>query len=229
MKYKTRILLFVPIFLWKSFVVSQATELKSQNDYTGTEVIENEVNLPKIARFDPGRVAELETQMWRDYYDGQWMNLTAGLLELSQEEFGFSTRDSTRMAMSAGQAAMFFRADAYDPRSLDLLVQFYEIIRKSTELEFPVDRAAELELAWWQKRRLDAAPEEYAADIAALSELVFSLPEGSALPAALIRVEAMEYRDARRNGKMTEGDWAYVQECLEIAYHKLFQTIHDQD
>ncbi len=188
---------------------------------------DRKLSAPDLAAFDPDAVAALEARMWRDYYDENWLHLGSSLLELARGQFGFSAEDSARMAFSAGQAAMHFRNDADDPRCLDYLKQFYGVIRSSTGSAFSVEKAAELELSWWRKRREAAAPSDIAADIAALTERLMELPQDAALPAAIIRVEAMEYRDARRDGKMTEQDWTHVETRLHAAYRMLRHSIDE--
>lgn len=165
--------------------------------------------------------------MWRDYYDGQWIDLSAGLMELAKDQFGFSTDESVRMAMSAGQAAMLFRSNPADPRCQEQLQTFYRIVQSRSASEFSVEKAAELELTWWRKRRENAPAADYASDIAALSEMLFGLPKNATLPAALIRVEAMVYRDERRDGLMTDADWEHIHRRLQVAYQKLHEAIHD--
>ena len=64
-------------------------------------------------------------------------------------------------------------------------------------------------------------PQEYARTIAQLTALNYGLNENAALPAASMRAEAMAYRDARRDGKMTELDWSEVTRQLSAAYADL--------
>src|SRR5439155_15726561 len=50
-------------------------------------------------------IAQLETAMWRDYYEKRYPALFYHLYELSRTQFGFSPLDSLRIALSAAKAA----------------------------------------------------------------------------------------------------------------------------
>src|SRR5215468_3752992 len=58
-----------------------------------------------LRSFDPEAMAQLETAMWRDYYEKHYPKLFYHLYESSRVEFGFSPIDSVRIALSAAQAA----------------------------------------------------------------------------------------------------------------------------
>jgi hypothetical protein len=108
---------------------------------------------------------------------------------------------------------------------LSELEQYYAIIRNATGRDFDVRAAAALELEWWKERRREVAPKDYARSIPQATALVYGVPEGTVLPAAVTRAEAMAYRDARRDGKMTEADWQEIARRLMLAYASLKQAV----
>ncbi|MCX6960651.1 MAG: hypothetical protein NTW91_10325 [Verrucomicrobia bacterium] len=63
--------------------------------------------------------------------------------------------------------------------------------------------------------------------IAQLTGLVYGVPEENVLTAATMRAGAMAYRDARRNGKMTEADWQEIACRLTLAFEALKEAVTD--
>ena len=156
--------------------------------------------------------------MWRSYYDGRWLRLFGQTMQVSCGQYGFSWWDGARLSTHAAIAAMYFRYDTNDPRCIDQLESYYGIVRHSTRIEFDVSEAARLELLWWQERRRDVPPAQYARTIARLSGFIHGVDEKEAMESALLRTRAMVYRDARRDGKMTDADWKEVSRQLAAAY-----------
>jgi hypothetical protein len=98
------------------------------------------------------------------------------------------------------------------------------LLRKGARTNFDPERAAELELDWWQARREKAAPRDYGKTIAATSSMIYGAENPSVTESGLLRAEAMGYRDAR-SGKMTDNDWGAVSDQLKTAYGKLKEGI----
>ncbi len=174
-----------------------------------------------IRRFEAGAMGRMESAMWRSYYEGQWVRLGWQMMKVSREQFGFSWWDSLRMASHAAKAALYFRKNTDDPRCLPGLEAYYSIVSRGVGGGLDVAEAARLELAWWKERRQHRRPHDYAKTIAKLTSLVYAVPEEAVLEASLLRAEAMAYRDARRDGRMTESDWLEVARQLEQAYAAL--------
>jgi hypothetical protein len=170
-------------------------------------------------------MGRLESQMWKSYYDGHWLRLARQTMQVSCGEYGFSWWDGTRMSIHAALAAKYFRKDTHDPRCLEQLIPYYRIIQQGIGQQFSIEEAAHLELQWWQERRQNLAPKDYAETIARLTEHVYGIPVENALTAARLRTEAMAYRDARRNGMMTDRDWSYLEQQLTEAYATLHRAV----
>jgi len=160
----------------------------------------------------------LESAMWRSYYDGQWLRLIGQTMQVSCDQYGFSWWDSVRLSTHAAIAAMYFRNDANDLRCIGELESYYGIVRRATYINFDAREAARLELQWWQERRRDVPPAQYARTIARLTGFIHGVGEKEAMEFALLRTRAMVYRDARRDGKMTDADWQEVSRQLTAAY-----------
>jgi hypothetical protein len=173
---------------------------------------------PNPRGFDPQEMGRLESAMWRSYYDGRWLRLIGQTMQVSCGQYGFSWWDGARLSKHAAIAAMYFRRETNDPRCIGQLESYYGIVRHATRISFDVSEAARLELQWWQERRRDVPPAQYARTIARLSGFIHGVGEVEAMESALLRAQAMVYRDARRDGKMTDADWEEVSRQLTAAY-----------
>lgn len=173
---------------------------------------------PDPHSFDPREMGRLESAMWRSYYDGRWLRLIGQTMQVSCGQYGFSWWDGARLSTHAAIAAMYFSNDANDPRCIGELESYYGIVRRATRINFDSREAARLELQWWRERRRDVPPAQYARTIARLTGFIHGVGEKEAMESALLRTRAMVYRDARRDGKMTDADWQEVSRQLTAAY-----------
>ena len=180
---------------------------------------------PDLRGVDPAKAGRLESTMWKSYYDGNYARLGWLTAELACGQYGFSWWDGGRISLSAARSAMFFRKNTDDPRCAPELEKYYTIIQRAVGGKFDVQEAARLELEWWKERRRNVLPQEYARTIAKLIAVTYGVPDESVLPGATMRAEAMAYRDARRDGKMTAPDWDEVTRQLSEAYTSLKTSI----
>lgn len=180
---------------------------------------------PDLSGFEPAELGRVESAMWRSYYEGRWFRLGAQTMQVSCGQYRFSWWDGVRIATHTASAAAHFRTHTDDPRCLPRLVSYYRIIEPAAPARFDVSEAARLELAWWTERRKKVPTQDYARTIAKLTALNYGITEAEALPACRLRAEAMAYRDARRDGRMTEADWNEVTRQLHAAYADLHATL----
>jgi len=180
---------------------------------------------PDLSGFEPAELGRLESAMWRSYYEGRWFRLGAQTLEAACGQYRFSWWDGARIATHAALSAAHFRTRTDDPRCLPELESYYRIIERAAPARFDVSEAARLELAWWTERRKKVPTQDYARTIARLTALNYGIPEADALPGARLRAEAMVYRDARRDGRMTEADWTELTRQLRAAYAALYAKL----
>lgn len=180
-----------------------------------------------LRAFNPQGLAERETAMWRDYYDRRYVRLFWDLYASSRAEFRFSPLDSFRIALAAAHAARLFQpTTSREEASVALppLEVYYNLLRKGAPADFDPDKAAQLELDWWQARREKAAPGDYGRTIAATASMIYGTENPLIAKSGRLRAEAMAYRDARDN-KMTDADWRAVSGQLAAAYGKLKEGI----
>jgi hypothetical protein len=180
-----------------------------------------------LRAFNPQRMAQRETEMWKDYYNKHYVQLFWDLYASSRSEFRFSPLDSFRIALAAAHAAKLFqptRSREEASVALPPLEVYYGLLRKAAPADFDPAKAAQLELDWWQARRENAAPADYGKTIAETSALIYGAENPAVAEAGVLRAEAMAYRDAR-SGKMTDGDWRAISGQLATAYGKLKEGI----
>jgi hypothetical protein len=182
-----------------------------------------------LRAFEPAGMAELETAMWRDYYEKRYGALFYHLYELSRTQFGFSPSDSLRIALSAARAAKAFqptRSRAEAAAALPQLVAYYALLRPAAPVAFDVETVARLELDWWQARREAVGARDYGRTIAEVAALTYgrSRDDPSITASGIVRAEAMAYRDARCEA-MTERDWAGIEAQLLRAYQLLKSSV----
>jgi hypothetical protein len=182
-----------------------------------------------LREFDPARVARLETDMWRDYYEQDYGGLFAGLYALQRDVYGFSPWDSARIAGYAAKGAKEFqpsRSREEAQRALPALTSYFAILRERGSEDFDAAAAARLELDWWQLRREGAGPERYGEAVARVDEEVFGVRGDDLRRSGVLRAEMMAYRDERRDGRMREEDWRRVEEGLTRSYELLHAALH---
>jgi len=181
--------------------------------------------------FDPDEVARLETAMWRSYYDKQRVRLFNQLSELLRTQYNMPLIRSNRVAYYAANAAFVFkngkqRSD-YE-KALPDLVKIYQSIRVMSDLPFDVDRAARLELEWWiiHRERTKYQPADLERALAMLQAEIYRLPVERLMEHGRLRAEAMTIRDSKAEaGKVTEADWAKIDELLHQSWRSLSQAV----
>ncbi|HUL66732.1 MAG TPA: hypothetical protein VLW55_19190 [Burkholderiaceae bacterium] len=178
--------------------------------------------------FDASRVAQLETRMWRSYYEKHYVALLVDLYGLSRDQYGFSPADSLAIAWYAARAAKAFqpttsRAEAQ--KALPLLERYFAVIREHGGETFDTQEAARVELDWWQLRRENSVPADYGRVIAQVTTLLYHADNADVARAGRLRAEMMTYRDERRDDAMKEADWLHIERELERSYRALHDGI----
>jgi hypothetical protein len=180
-----------------------------------------------LTKFDPARMAAIETGMWRDYYDKRYLALFANLYEVARGEYGFSPLASLRLAIAAAGAAKAFQPSTSREQAeaaLPDLVDYFGILSAAAPAPIEVEDAARTELAWWQARREAVSPEDYGLIIARVATLVYGVDGEALRRSGVIRAQAMAYRDAHE-AAMSEADWAAIAEQLDLAYGLLKKAL----
>lgn len=180
-----------------------------------------------IRRFDPQEVARLDTAMWRSYYSRERFRLFRQLSELLRTQYRLPFLRSNLTAYHAAKSAFIFkdgksRAD-YE-KALPSLISFYTELRKVSNIEFNVERAARLELEWWiiHRERDKYQPADLERALAELAAEIYRVPADKMMEHARLRAEAMKIRDTKaEQGGVTEEDWQKITELLRASWQSL--------
>jgi hypothetical protein len=186
----------------------------------------------KLKQFNPDEVARLETAMWRSYYQKERVKLFNQLTELLRTQYNLPFIRSNMVAYQASKAAFVFkeghgRAD-YE-KALPNLINFYSEIRKVSDLQFDVNRAAQLELEWWiiHRERNQHAAGDLDKALAELPAEIYQVPVERLMEHARFRAEAMTIRDNKAEaGGVSEEDWRKIEDLLRASWASLSTSVN---
>jgi hypothetical protein len=186
----------------------------------------------KLKQFNPDEVARLETAMWRSYYQKERVKLFNELTELLRTQYNLPLLRSNLVAYQASKAAFVFkegRGRTDYEKALPNLVNFYSEIRKVSDINFDVNRAAELELEWWivHRERKKHAAGDLDKALAALPAEIYQMPVEQMMEHARFRAEAMTIRDNKaETGGVSEEDWRKIEELLRASWASLSKSVN---
>jgi hypothetical protein len=180
-----------------------------------------------LTQFDGRRVGELETAMWRSDYGHQPVKHFAALVETLREQHHVPFWRACLGAYHAARAALVFqkgrnRGD-YE-LALPKLIDFYLVVRRSSEKPFPVYKAARLELEGWivRRERAQHAPGDLERWLAELQSAIYQRPAELFADHAKLRAEAMRLRDEKaESGGVAQDDWRQIRNLLERSWTSL--------
>ncbi len=183
--------------------------------------------------FDPTAVAYYEVEGWKAYYDRNWLRLLWLVVALVQAQFRIPFPQSIRAAYHVTRASAAWAPKENNPAAiLQHLRAFYRLARRYSGLEFDIERAAELELEYWDAHRQLVRQADKTRFIEAMTQLhavVFSLSEGAARESALLRVEANNVLDTitGKTSPHPERDWQRCETLLVACYQSIQQRVDD--
>lgn len=181
-----------------------------------------------LRRFDAAAVGQLDTDMWRSYYERRPVRLFRQLITTLRTQFQFPPVRAVVNAYRAAHAAFVFkdgksRAD-YEKALPDLEAYYADIVRQSTT-EFDWKQAAKLELEWWILHR-ERSPQLGSA-LAALQAEIYRRPAAAFEEHARLRAEAMILRDDKGQN-ITDADWVRIGEMLDRSWKSLHTTVQNR-
>lgn len=126
---------------------------------------------PRI-RFDPDRVAYLETEGWRAYYDRRWLRVFTLMSDLVREQFHVPFPLSLLAALHVARAARAFAPVVHDDETVRIrLAAFYRMVRRWSGLRFDPRRVADLELRYWVIHRRLSGRRDHGELVRSLTDL----------------------------------------------------------
>jgi len=184
------------------------------------------------AEFDPDRLADLETGMWKAYYRRQPARLFGLLVKGVREQ----ARTSWPRALAASlfwtrAAAQFARSTGDYDRFAPDIARGYRLLGLPPSVD--AEEVARRELRWWVVRREIglAAGQAAGGAITRLYAALYELPESAVSEAGRLRAEAAEVRDRGAtddpDGPTGRGAayWAEVARLLRESYRELKRAV----
>ena len=187
-----------------------------------------------LRSFDPNEMARLETAMWESYYDRKPVKIYFELAEMLRSQFHFPFLRSFVGAYHAAHAAFVFKDHTNDNdlhRAETILLSYFSLIRKTGNIEFDVQRAAELELRWWivHRERTKYSEDQLAAACANAAATLYQVSSESTTEHGYLRAQAMTIRDTKaKEGGVREEDWRTIEELLKGCYRSLYGAIQQR-
>jgi hypothetical protein len=192
-------------------------ESKAQIDYT---------------EVDPKKVAHIEVQIWKSYYESKKLTLFWQSAKLLRSEGKVTFIRSVILAGLGAKAVYIFKkGQNYKDycKALPHLKLFFEGLRKSKNLDFDSKQVAENEIEWWIIRRYRSQypTEQWTHLQAKVASLIYSSHESDFVPYAKYRTEAMILRDSK-DDTINEQDWKNIEDLLECAWGGAYQVVIEQ-
>lgn len=183
-----------------------------------------------LQNFDYQKVAKLDTDMWRAYYNHQFFKLFGQLFKLIHSQLGLNGFLTIRLAYHAGWAAADYRIrkkkGIKSERVLKNLVHFYKIISDHTTDAFDYTKAAKLELAWWEiHRRSYRNNKELEESLAAAAAVTYNVSPIVLKEYAHYRAEAMILPRHEGDDQKIPTNWDEVERLLIKAWSSLHAAV----
>lgn len=154
---------------------------------------------PRIALFEPERLASQEQEAWEAYYYRQWPRLFWLLLQISRTQFGLSWVQAAYAAYVGTQAQVVFasKGDAGGEAQASMQ-RFYHFVKQPSGAAYDPEAAAAAEVRWWVVHRHRRDYPDYSALVGAMADLyatVYQVSPAAVEDAARHRVEAVAISD----------------------------------
>jgi hypothetical protein len=176
--------------------------------------------------FDARAVGQLDTDMWRSYYERRPARLFRQMTTLLDTQFHMPLLMRVRNAYRAAHAAFVFK-DGHNraeyEKALPDLERYYADIAALAIRPFDPQKAARLELEWWILHR-ERSP-QLAAALADLQAVIYGVPADRLADHAELRAEAMVLRD-HKGDSITEADWKQIGGMLDHSWTSLYEAVN---
>jgi hypothetical protein len=183
------------------------------------------------ARFDPDRVAALETAGWKAYASHSWPRFLLAITRLNVEEFGMPVPLALLASWQIVRAsAAWVPADHDESAVRARLRRYYELVHRYSGLALDPDRAADCELRYWDTHRQvvrQTDKGQFLEAMVALHSELFNITPEQARESAELRVEANTVYDPIALGEKrgTQEEWREVQLLLQRCYRSALQAM----
>jgi len=184
------------------------------------------------APFDADRVAQLEAEGWRSYYDRDYPRIFWLMTQLTREQFGVPAPLAALAAVHIASAMK-----AFIPRDHDMAVvrerisRYYAITRRYSRFAKDLGRVSELEAEYWDvHRRLIGKPDKapFIDTMVALHTAIFGISSQQARESAVLRVEANNTVDRITGGSPdADAEWRRLKVQLAGCYRSIARELEE--
>jgi hypothetical protein len=185
-----------------------------------------------IYKFNPNVIAELDTKMWRSYYEKQPVKMFFQFAGLLRNQFHAPFCRSNIMAYYASKAAFVFKKGRnrqdYE-KALPYLETYYIQLHRISKEDFNIKQAAATELEWWivHRHRKQYTYNDLQVALQKNIASVFSMPDTAFKQYAYYRTIAMQIRDEKQlHGGVSEQDWQMISSDLHQSWNELHGAVN---
>lgn len=187
-----------------------------------------------LTKFSYQKMAQLDSDMWRAYYNHHFFKLFFLLVRLMKTQFGFNWLITLQLAYYSGVAAAYYRIKKHkgvnNDRVLRELIRFYELISKNATRVFDYEKAAILELAWWDIHRASYENNtELEQSLAKSMAIIYNVPASKLKEYAHYRAVAMILPRHEGDSQPVPTDWDEVTTMLVKAWGSLYAAVQGEN
>ncbi|HUW24370.1 MAG TPA: hypothetical protein VMW04_01950 [Patescibacteria group bacterium] len=181
--------------------------------------------------FDPITLGEKEFGWWKAHFEGNKEQMLRSLLEHNMLLFGLNQDEAREALLVLAESTRYH--DSHDwPKATEAVRNYYRIIKGKTGLNFDPQKAAELEVGWWQIHdELEGTPDKsrLAEKFSELYAEIFSLEPEQLKVAGEIKAQAtLEHdlaEDKSTSEPQTEVHWQATEKLLIDFYQELKKVL----
>jgi hypothetical protein len=182
-----------------------------------------------LRQFDYEKTGRYDADMWRAYYNHQFLKLFLLLFKIIKSQLGLNWFITIRLAYYSAWAAADYRihrASVNRERVLRSITKYYKLISKYATEPFDYKRVAELELEWWDvHRRSYKNNKELEQSLANAVAAMYHVEPASLKDYAHYRAEAMILPRHKGDSKDNPIDWPKIQEMTIASWKALYLAI----
>lgn len=189
-----------------------------------------EMRKTNLKVFDAQKVGRLDADMWRAYYNHQFLKLFRHFFLLLKTQMRLGRFLMLRLAYYAVWAAVDYRIyrklGINSSRILKNLTKFYKLVSKHSVEPFNYTKAARLELAWWEvHRKSNVNNTKLEQTLAEAASTIYNISPEHLTKFARYRAEAMIMPRHRADGPDNPTNWAKVTELTIRSWEALHDAV----
>lgn len=182
-----------------------------------------------LKQFDYKKVGQLDADMWRAYYNHQFLRLFWLMLQLLKNQLGLNWFVTIKLAYYSAWAAADYRinrGNVNNKRVTKNLIKFYKLISRHATEPFDYQKAGELELVWWDAHRASYKNnKELEQSLAEAAAAIYNVRSTSLKNYAHYRAEAMVLPRHKGDSQDNQTDWQKIRELTIKSWQALHSAV----